>query len=45
MQGPWDLTGFDYDYLVNDGFTDEEINEIIRLLNENVEYGCCGGCI
>lgn len=44
-QGPWDLTGYDYDYLVNDGFTDEEIDVIICLLNEHVEFGCCGGCI
>ena len=44
-QGPWDLAGYDYDYLVNDGFTDEEINAIICLLNEHVEFGCCGGCI
>ena len=45
-QGPWDLTGYEYDYFTNnDGFTDEEIDEVIRLLNENVEYGCCGGCL
>ena len=44
-EGPWDLSKGEYDKFVKDGFDDAEIDEIIRLVNENVEHGCCGGCI
>lgn len=44
-QGPWDVSKYEYDDLAKAGFSDEEIDEIISLLNKNVEYGCCGGCI
>lgn len=44
-QGPWDLSRYQYDAFVKLGFTDAEIEEVIRLVNENVERGCCGGCI
>ena len=44
-QGPWDLSRYEYDAWIGYGFSDAEIEEIIRVLNENVEHGCCGGCI
>ena len=44
-QGPWEVSKYEYDDLAKAGFSDEEIDEIISLLNKNVEWGCCGGCI
>lgn len=40
IRGPWDISSYDF----ND-FTVEEQVEIQRLVNDNVEWGCCGGCI
>lgn len=38
-QGPWEsLT-------LEKHFSDEEVREILRLVNEHVEWGCCGGCM
>ena len=37
--GPWDISEFP------DGFPDELKREACNLVNENVRYGCCGGCV
>lgn len=38
-EGPWTVDFYD------DFFTEEEQEFITQLVNENVSYGCCGGCI
>lgn len=37
--GAWEVE-FDDDF-----FTKEEQEHIVSLVNDNVEWGCCGGCI
>ena len=44
-QGPWGLSKYEYDDLAKAGFNDAEIEKIVCLLNEHVEFGCCGGCL
>ena len=39
--GPWEL----YRWKFEEDFTKDEIEKIKRLVNDNVEWGCCGGCI
>lgn len=43
-EGEWDID-FDYEDWLALNLTDEEKQYIVRLFNENVENGCCGGCI
>lgn len=38
-EGPWSIRFLD------DFFTAKEQARIVELVNENVEHGCCGGCI
>lgn len=37
--GEWDICEYP------DGFPDSLKEDAVRLVNENVRYGCCGGCI
>ena len=37
--GPWGFID------QGDEFSSEEQLEIVRIVNENVEWGCCGGCL
>ena len=37
--GEWEIGEFP------NGFPDELKNEATKLVNENVEHGCCGGCV
>ena len=39
VHGSWSFLDF------KDEFSNEERQEISRLVNENVEWGCCGGCM
>ena len=43
-QGPWklakDISKWDYTEEIERAFP-----ELIRIMNENVRWGCCGGCI
>lgn len=39
--GDWSISTTIKDY----DFTDEIIEEIIKVINENIPHGCCGGCI
>ena len=39
-RGPWKISGYDFR-----DFTKDEQAEILRLVNERVEWGCCGGCM
>ena len=39
--GPWKL----YKWKFDEYFTRSEMEEIERLVNENIPWGCCGGCI
>lgn len=43
-EGEWDIN-FDYEDWLALNLTDEEKQYIVCLFNENVENGCCGGCI
>lgn len=39
-EGPWEIQK---EYLPD--FLKEHADELIDIFNENVEYGCCGGCL
>lgn len=39
QDGPWEVEFND------DFFTKEEQEYIVSLVNDNVEWGCCGGCV
>ena len=36
---PWEL------FTYNDDFSKEMYEELLEVFNENVPFGCCGGCI
>ena len=36
--GPWNEKSYPEDILRN-------MDELLRIMNENVEWGCCGGCL
>ena len=38
-EGPWDVT----DWPV--GFPDEIKQKVVDKLNDEIEWGCCGGCV
>lgn len=38
--GPWEIKK---EYLPD--FLKEHADKLIEIFNENVEYGCCGGCL
>lgn len=40
LTGPWEI---EEEYLPE--FLKEHADELIEIFNENVEYGCCGGCL
>jgi len=39
--GPWSISDY-YEWPEN--FTEEMKTEVVRLANENIPQGCCGGC-
>lgn len=39
VEGPWEVDLSDYPDL------EPYKEEITNVVNENIEYGCCGGCI
>ena len=49
MDSNWDGIVKTGDWMVNEDMLPEElkpyVNEIEKLANENIEYGCCGGCL
>jgi len=38
FEGPWSVDKWP------EGFPDEYKGDVVRLVNEFVEHGCCGGC-
>ena len=40
--GPWIYTGDLDDY---PEFDKEDIEELMKIFNNNVSWGCCGGCV
>jgi hypothetical protein len=37
--GPWEITDFPVD------FPEYAKKEAVAVVNQNIEYGCCGGCV
>ena len=37
---PWELSAFK-----GEDFSEEIYEELLEIFNENVPFGCCGGCI
>ena len=39
--GPWHISNWP------NGFPDDQVirDEVVRVVNANVRYGCCGGCV
>lgn len=40
-EGPWSFSNYNDDIK----FTDNEIVVIEHLINDNIPFGCCGGCL
>ena len=38
-EGEWDISNYPKD------FPEELKREAVALVNENIEHGCCGGCV
>ena len=45
VQEPWELSVWRYDEPKFPEDIKELLPQLIDLFNENVDYGCCGGCI
>ncbi len=43
--GAWSIIPIDADELVFNDFTESDFKVLTDLVNENIEHGCCGGCI
>lgn len=43
-QGPWELNYCEIKK-IKDQFILDHLDELLRVMNENVPYGCCGGCV
>jgi hypothetical protein len=42
IDGPW---FWRHPLQVPDGFPEDRLPELLALINDEVEHGCCGGCL